>query len=161
MNQLRDGGDWKYGGGGGVWCLPSHFDLFLLRCRSNYLRGQRLARHGCGRKRYTYNILVQVSDEKGPLGNRHIRILRTGNRASVSNYRPTVIFSAFSKVFEFVIPEHISYYVKTKLNFSEHGIIKINSATTNFITFLYTAIPADCSEGQSDPSTLIPVLLWI
>jgi hypothetical protein len=71
-----------------------------------------------------------------------------GNKASVSNYRPTAILNAFSKVFEFILHGHISHYFKSKLNSFQHGFTKSESTTTDFITCLDTVIPTVCYQGQ-------------
>jgi hypothetical protein len=50
------------------------------------------------------------------------------------NYRPISILNNFSKLFEFFIHEHVSHYLKLKLNPCQHGFTKHKSTTTNLIT---------------------------
>jgi hypothetical protein len=50
-----------------------------------------------------------------------VPILKKGNSSSVSNYRPLYLLNNFSKVFQFVIHDHILHYFKHKLNPSLHG----------------------------------------
>jgi hypothetical protein len=75
---------------------------------------------------------------------------RKGNKISISNYRPTAISSASSVICDFVIREHNSHYFKTKLNFSQHGFIRIKSTTMNLDISFNTIICDMCSQGQFD-----------
>jgi hypothetical protein len=52
------------------------------------------------------------------------------------------IFNNFSKVFEFIIHDHVSQLFRTKS--SQHNFIKSISTVTNFVTTLF------CSQSQND-----------
>ena len=58
------------------------------------------------------------------------------NSFSFSNYRPTSLLNNFSRVFEFVIHDHMSHYFKHELNVSQHGFFKTKSTTTTLVTYL-------------------------
>jgi hypothetical protein len=68
----------------------------------------------------------------------------------VSNYRPISILNTFSKIFEFVIHEYVSYYFKSKINPSEHGFMKSKSTASNLVTFLDAIAPLVYSQRQVD-----------
>jgi hypothetical protein len=53
-----------------------------------------------------------------------VPIFKNGNRALVGNYRPISILNNFSKIFESIIHDHLSFYLKFKLHPNQHGFIK-------------------------------------
>jgi hypothetical protein len=55
-----------------------------------------------------------------------VAVLKKDNTASVSNYRHISVLNNFSKLFEFVIHDHVSHYLKFKLNPSHRDFTKIN-----------------------------------
>jgi hypothetical protein len=63
-----------------------------------------------------------------------VPVLKRGNHGAVSNYRPVSILSNFSKLFEFVIHDHVSHYAK--FNSNQHGFTRTKSTLTNLVTFL-------------------------
>jgi hypothetical protein len=79
-----------------------------------------------------------------------IAVLKKANGASVYNYRPISILNAFSKIFEFVIQEHVSYCFKSKLNPSQHGFMKSKSTATNRVCYLDAIVPLVDSQRQAD-----------
>jgi hypothetical protein len=52
----------------------------------------------------------------------------------MSNYRPISILNNFSKLFEFIIHDHVSYYAKFDPN--QYGFTRTKPTVTNFVTFL-------------------------
>jgi hypothetical protein len=58
-----------------------------------------------------------------------VPIFKKGKSYFLSNYRAISILDNFSKVFEFVIHDHVSHYVKSKLNCCQHGFMKSRSTT--------------------------------
>jgi hypothetical protein len=68
----------------------------------------------------------------------------------VSNYRPISILNTFSKLFEFVVHDHVSHYLKSKLNPCQHGFTKYKSTITNLVTYLDFITPLVSSRGQVD-----------
>jgi hypothetical protein len=60
-----------------------------------------------------------------------------GNSFSVNNYRHISLINNFSKVFEFVVYDHMSRYFKHKLNPSQHIFSKAKSTTTSFVRYLH------------------------
>jgi hypothetical protein len=68
----------------------------------------------------------------------------------VTNYRPILLLNTFSKVFEIIIHDQLSYYFKRKLHPSQQGFIKSKSTVTNLITYLNKVTPVVCSQGQID-----------
>jgi hypothetical protein len=73
-----------------------------------------------------------------------------GNGALASNYRLISILSTFSKRFEFVIHEHVSYYLRTKFNSCQHGFIKSQYTSANLVTHLGFSTPLVYSQRQVD-----------
>jgi hypothetical protein len=52
-------------------------------------------------------------------------VFKRGNHAAVSNYRSISIFNNFSKLFEFMIHDHVSHYAK--FNPNQHGFTRTKS----------------------------------
>jgi hypothetical protein len=69
-----------------------------------------------------------------------VPVLKRGNHTAV-NYRPISILNNFSKLFEFIIHDHISHYAK--LNPNQHGFTRTKSTVTNLVTFLDFLTPSD------------------
>jgi hypothetical protein len=59
---------------------------------------------------------------------------------SVGNDRPVAILSSLSAVFEFIIYDHFSHFLKSKLN----------TSLPNLVTLLDFVTPSVCSQGQTD-----------
>jgi hypothetical protein len=75
---------------------------------------------------------------------------KKGNSSSLVNYRPISILNNFSKVFEFVIHDHVSHYLQSKRNCCQHGFIKSRSTTSNLVTYLDYITPSVSSQLQVD-----------
>jgi hypothetical protein len=75
---------------------------------------------------------------------------KKGNTASVSNYRPISILNIVSKLFELVIHDHVSHYLKSKLNPCQHDFTKSKSTITSLVTYLDFVAPLVSSQGQAD-----------
>jgi hypothetical protein len=71
-----------------------------------------------------------------------------GNRALVGNYRPISILNNFSKIFESIIHDHLSFYFKFKLHPNQHGFVKSKSAVTNLVTCLNDVSPLRGRTGD-------------
>jgi hypothetical protein len=56
----------------------------------------------------------------------------------------------FSKIFENIIYDHLSFYFKFKLHPNQHGFVKSESTITNLVTCLNDVLPSVCSQGQFD-----------
>jgi hypothetical protein len=76
-----------------------------------------------------------------------LSVFRKGKTSS-GNYRPIAILN-FSRVFEFIIHDRVSHFLKSKLNSSQNGFIKSKSTVANFVTFLDFTTPLVCSQGQT------------
>jgi hypothetical protein len=76
--------------------------------------------------------------------------IKKGNSAIVSNYRPIYILNNFSKIFEFIIYDHLHNFFKCRLYPSQHGFRKFNSTATNLVTYLNSIIPSVSSQGQTN-----------
>jgi hypothetical protein len=61
-------------------------------------------------------------------------LFKSGNHDALYNYRPTSILNHFSKLFAFIIHDHVLHYVE--LNPNQYGSTKSKSAVINFVTFL-------------------------
>jgi hypothetical protein len=47
-----------------------------------------------------------------------------GETSSVGNYRPIAILNSGSKISEFIVYDPVSHFLKSKLKYSQHGLIK-------------------------------------
>jgi hypothetical protein len=63
-----------------------------------------------------------------------VPVSKKGNNALVTNYRPITILNNFSKIFDHVIHDQLSFYFKFKLHPSQHGSIKSESTATSLLT---------------------------
>jgi hypothetical protein len=79
-----------------------------------------------------------------------VPILKKGNSSFVSNYKPISLLNNFSKVFGFVIHDHMSHYLKHTLNPSQHDFLKFKSKTTNLITYPDFIFPLVRYQRQVD-----------
>jgi hypothetical protein len=77
-------------------------------------------------------------------------IFKKGSSALVTDYRPGSLLNNFSKVFEIIIHDQLSYYFKSKLHPSQHGFIKFKPTVTSLITYLNKVTHVVCSQGQMD-----------
>jgi hypothetical protein len=66
-----------------------------------------------------------------------VPIFKKGNRVLVGNYRPMSILNNFSKFFESIIHDHLSFYFKFTLHSNQHGFVKSKSTVTNFVLKLF------------------------
>jgi hypothetical protein len=77
-----------------------------------------------------------------------VRIFKKGNSSLLASYRPVSILNIFAEVFEFVIRDHVSHYVRSMLSCCQHGFIKFRSPTSNLVTYLdYITVT---SQRQAD-----------
>jgi hypothetical protein len=65
-----------------------------------------------------------------------VPIFKKGSSSLLAKCCPISILNNFSKVFEFVIHDHVSHYVWSKLNCCQYGCIKSRSTTSNFVMYL-------------------------
>jgi hypothetical protein len=79
-----------------------------------------------------------------------IPVFKKGKRTSVSNYRAISIVSNFSKLFEFVIHDHISHCLKSKISPYQHGFTKAKSTRTNLVAYVDFIAPLVGSHRQVD-----------
>jgi hypothetical protein len=79
-----------------------------------------------------------------------VPVSKKGNIASVSNYQLISVLNTLSKLFELVIHDHVSHYLKSKLNPCQHGFTKSKSTITNLVTYLDFITPVVSSQGQAD-----------
>jgi hypothetical protein len=77
-----------------------------------------------------------------------VAVFKRGNYATMSNYRPISILNNLSKLFEFIIHDHVSHHAK--LNPNQHGFTRTKSTITNLVTFLDFLAPVVHGQGQAD-----------
>jgi hypothetical protein len=77
-------------------------------------------------------------------------VLIKGKSTSVSNYRPISLPSNFSMIFEFVIHDHVSHHLKSKISPHQQGFSKTKSTSTNLVTFFDSISPLVGSQRQAD-----------
>jgi hypothetical protein len=58
--------------------------------------------------------------------------------------------NSYASVFLLIIYYHVSHFLKSKLNSSQHGFIKSKSTVTYLFTFLHFVTPLVCSQCQTD-----------
>jgi retron-type reverse transcriptase len=80
-----------------------------------------------------------------------VPVFKKGNSTIVSNYRPISNLNNFSKIFEFIVYDHLCNFFKYKLNPSQqYGFRKFNSTAINLVTYLNSIIPSVSTQGQTD-----------
>jgi hypothetical protein len=77
-----------------------------------------------------------------------VPVFKRDNHAAMSNYRPISILNNFSKLFEFIIHDHILHYAK--FNPNQHGFTRTKSTGTNLVTFLDFLTPVVHGQHQAD-----------
>jgi hypothetical protein len=77
-----------------------------------------------------------------------VPVLKRCSHAPVNNYRPIYIFNIFSKLFEFIIHDHVSHYAKC--NHGENGFTGTKSKVTNLVTFPDFLTPVVRGQHQAD-----------
>uniref|UniRef100_V5GW34 Putative RNA-directed DNA polymerase from transposon BS n=1 Tax=Anoplophora glabripennis TaxID=217634 RepID=V5GW34_ANOGL len=60
-------------------------------------------------------------------------VYKKGNKEDVENYRPIAILCNFSKLFEIIIREHISFYAKNLIVPEQHGFMPGRSTVSNLV----------------------------
>jgi hypothetical protein len=76
-----------------------------------------------------------------------VPVFKKGNSTIVSDYRPISILNNVSKISEFIVYDHLHNFFKYRLNPSQHGFRKFNSAATNLVTYLNSSVG---TQGQTD-----------
>ena len=77
-------------------------------------------------------------------------IYKSGDRQSVTNYRPVSLLSIISKVLERCIYNRISPLISNKLHNMQHGFIKGKSTCTQLLKFINDVGKSLDSTGQTD-----------
>ena len=75
---------------------------------------------------------------------------KKGKTALVNNYRRIPILNTFSKIFEIIIPEHVSHHFTSKFIPRQHGFVKSKSTSTNLVAYLYVITPLVHPQLQDD-----------
>jgi hypothetical protein len=63
-----------------------------------------------------------------------VPVFKRGNYVAVSNYRPISVLNNFSKLFKFIIRNHILHYIKLRPN--QHGFTESKSTVAYLVMFL-------------------------
>jgi hypothetical protein len=72
---------------------------------------------------------------------------KRGSHAAVRNCRPISVLNNFSKLFQFIIHDHVLHYIT--LNPNQHGFTKSKSTVTNLVTFLDFMTPVVRGQRQA------------
>ena len=64
---------------------------------------------------------------------RIVPVFKSGNAASVENYRPISIIPVFAKIFEIILHKKLYYEFKPKISHMQHGFIQNKSTTSNLL----------------------------
>jgi hypothetical protein len=98
--------------------------------------------------RHVFNL--SLSTVKFPSLWKQAAVIPIFKRTLVVNYRPISILNNFSKIFESIIHDHISFNLKCKLHPNQYGFLKSKSTATYLVTYLNDVTPSVCSQGQFD-----------
>jgi hypothetical protein len=79
-----------------------------------------------------------------------VPVLKKGKITSLNNCRPISFLSSFSKIFEFVIHDHVSHYLKYKISPYQHGFSKTKFISTKLVTYVEFFSALVGSQGQAD-----------
>jgi hypothetical protein len=96
----------------------------------------------------TYIFNLSLSEKRFPL--QWKPVYKKGNKVCIQNYRPVSLLNNFSKVFEFIVHDHLFYYLKSKLNPSQLGVLRSKSTINNLVSSLDYTSPLVCSQRQLD-----------
>jgi hypothetical protein len=66
------------------------------------------------------------------------KTFKKGDRSCIENYRPVSICSNFSKVFEFIISDDLSFHFKSYISESQHGFVRGRSPISNLCIYFHT-----------------------
>lgn len=61
-------------------------------------------------------------------------IFKKGDRSNIESYRPIVILNNFSKLFEIVLYDVLSFHIKYQISYNQHGFLTGRSTTTNLVS---------------------------
>lgn len=67
-------------------------------------------------------------------------VFKSGDRNEGSNYRPISIINSLAKIFEIILCDRLSYFVKNYLAPEQHGFCSGRSTITNLLSFYNEAI---------------------
>jgi hypothetical protein len=89
----------------------------------------------------TYVFNLNVTDETFPSlwkqAAAAVPVFGTDSSAVFSNCRPVSVLNSFSKVFEIIVPHHLSYFFfKHTLKHSQHDFHKFSSTPSSLITYV-------------------------
>jgi hypothetical protein len=77
-----------------------------------------------------------------------VPVFKRVHHTAVSNYRSISIVSNFFELLEFIIHDHVLYYVKLSTN--QLGFSKPKSTVTNLVIFLDFMTPVVCGQRQAE-----------
>lgn len=65
-----------------------------------------------------------------------VPVFKKGNSVSANNYNPISILNTLSKIFEFVICEHVLHLLKSIFDLCQHGVNKSEFDTATHLSYL-------------------------
>lgn len=77
-------------------------------------------------------------------------VYKSGDPTRVENYRPISVLSSFSKLFEIVMHERITSFLKGKISVYQHGFVPGRSTVTNLCCFSQYCSDTIDAGGQVD-----------
>lgn len=75
-------------------------------------------------------------------------IFKKGNKSDIVNYRPVCLLNAFAKVFERIVHDYLSDYIKGRIDRNQHGFFKNRSTLSNLLDF--TQFISNSIENSSE-----------
>lgn len=79
-----------------------------------------------------------------------VPVLKSGKKGDICNYRPISLLSPFSKLFEMVVHQFLSFKFRNLAIPNQHGFMSGRSTTTNLVSFMSAASRVICNRGQLD-----------
>lgn len=100
---------------------------------------------------YIYNLSIKTSLFPSAWKvSRVCPVLKSGHRSAITNYRPISILSSVAKVFEFILYNRMSIFIKQIISECQHGFVPNRSTVTNLINFYHDVSNELDSAGQTD-----------
>lgn len=79
-----------------------------------------------------------------------VAVPKNSNVSCVKNYRGISLLCNFSKIFEKILVNHVSFHVNNLISPHQHGFLKGRSTATNLVSFLEFAAPPVLNQRQID-----------
>ncbi|KAL1446875.1 hypothetical protein WDU94_010915 [Cyamophila willieti] len=79
-----------------------------------------------------------------------IPVPKNNNISNANSYRPISLLPNFSKLFEKILVNHVSFHIKSLISPHQHGFLKGRSTNTNLLSFVDYAASSVLNQRQLD-----------